>query len=180
MVKTFKYINQDILEKYSSEGSCPVCDKKEKLYCFYWDDGQGFCDSSCINCIKTMPLNWICPKEDESSIQNLINKKYPKGTKSGDQRFALVLETADEYRRTPRLPNFIQGEDWPTCCGEFSEFVGDAGRTYEGTLEGFEWYGYENDMCKEQGIEETMTGEDRVSLFQCKECEKKYWTCQYT
>ena len=179
MGTVFKYIADDILAHHSRRDVCGWCELETELFTFYWDDGEGMSDQSCVKCIKTMPLSFIYGKTNERLISSLVNQRYPKGTKSQDQRFALTVEMCDEYRRTPRLPNFRQNDDWPSCCGDFTEFIGDAGESYTGPYEGFEWRGYEKDMAIEQGIEGTMGGEDRVSLFRCQ-CEKKYWTFQCT
>ncbi|MDP6353744.1 MAG: hypothetical protein QF473_01485 [Planctomycetota bacterium] len=146
----------------------------------YIDDGKGTHDLACVKCIKTLPLRWIYPKEDERKITSLINARYPKGKKSQDQRFALTVEMCDEYRRTPRLPNFVQDVDWPHCCGDFTEYVGDAGKFYQGPFDGFDWWGYEEDFAIENGIEGMMDSESGVSLFRCLDCTNKFWTCQYT
>ena len=81
---------------------------------------------------------------------------------------------------TPSLPNFIQNLDWPSCCGDFTKYIGDAGITYNAEYDGFEWWGHKDDYANECGIEELIGGEDRVSLFDCFNCEKKYWTFQCT
>ena len=179
MGKVFKYISDEILPSYASKGICSWCETETELYTFYAEDERGMATDACSNCIKTMPLKFIYWKSNERLIQSLVNERYPKGTKSQDQRFALTVEMCDEYRRTPRLPNFIQNDDWPNCCGDFTEFIGDAGRSYNGPYEEFQWWGYEQDVAIEHGIEGMMGGEDRVSLFQCN-CGNKFWTFQCT
>lgn len=40
-------------------------------------------------------------------------------------RFAADRARAiEEYHQIPDIPLFLQGEDWPMCCGEWCEFVG--------------------------------------------------------
>jgi uncharacterized protein CbrC (UPF0167 family) len=176
----FTYIADDILPHYAERGTCDWCQTESDLYTFYAEDDRGMADRSCVNCIKTLPLRQIYKKDNERIINSLINERYPKGTKSQEQRFALTVEMCDDYRRTPRLPNFIQNDDWPNCCGDFTEFIGDAGQSYTGSYDEFEWWGNENDGAIEYGIEGMMGGEDRVSLFRCLHCPKKYWTFQCT
>jgi len=176
----FTYIADDVLSNYSEAGTCAWCESNADLYTIYIDDGSGVADVACVKCIKTLPLRWIHPKDNERIIASLINTRYPRGTKSQDQRFALTVEMCDDYRRTPRLPNFIQNDDWPHCCGDFTEFVGDAGRSYLGPFDGFEWWGDENDGAIEYGIDGMIGGEDRISLFRCMHCSKRYWTFQCT
>jgi|GEM_PF-5384688 len=180
MGDTFTYIADEVLQHFAIFEICNWCEQQADLFKIYIDDGKGMRDLACVRCIKTLPLRWICFKDDERRITSLINERYPKGTKSQDQRFALTVELCDDYRRTPRLPNFIQSDDWPTCCGDFTEYIGDAGRSVDGPYDGFEWWGYEDDVAIQHGITGMMGGEDRVSLFRCLHCECKYWTFQCT
>ena len=180
-MKTFKYIVEEALQKFGSRGNCYWCNQDSKLYRIFIEDEESGkqSDQACIKCIKTLPLKWFDPKDDERKISTLINKKYPKGTKSQDQRFALTVETCDEYRRTPQLQTFLQGVDWPDCCGDFTEFV-DLAEQYEGNLEKFIWWGEENHFAKEQGLPKAMENEDSCMLYQCLTCEQSYWTIQCT
>ncbi|QDT46014.1 hypothetical protein Pan258_00310 [Symmachiella dynata] len=159
---------------------CDWCQTESSLYRINIENSQGFSDSACINCIKTLPLRWIYPKDNERIIAQLIDQRFPKGTKSQSQRFAFTVELCDDYRRTPCLPNFIQNDDWPHCCGDFTEFIGDAGTTFTGLYNEFDWWGHQDDMAREYGIEQLIDGEDRISLFKCLHCLRKFWTCQYT
>lgn len=180
MGATFTYINDNVLSHFAEAGTCGWCEQSADLFTMYIDDGDGMGDRACVRCIKTLPLRWIYSKDNERIISSLINERYPKGTKSQDQRFALTVELCDDYRRTPRLPNFIQNDDWPNCCGDFTEYVGDAGISNHGPYDEFEWWGYEHDAAIEHGITGMMGGEDRVSLFRCLHCDNGFWTFQCT
>ena len=178
MGKVFKYISDEALEISVIKGeSCPICNDEIDLYSASIDGDDEDYSEACINCIKTVPLSWIRPKDDERKIQNLINQKYPKGTKSQDQRFALVVELADEYRRSPNIPIFMQRDDWPDCCGDFTEYVGLA--KSGGSFSDFILWG-EEDYFTQNGIEGLVDHEDGVPLFKCKECQKRYWLFQTT
>ncbi|QGJ70886.1 Hypothetical protein PBC10988_25850 [Planctomycetales bacterium 10988] len=181
----FRYIDDSILPHYvEKEKHCQVCEQEKPQYQIYIDiefeDSVEQYFSACAECIRKIPLRYFSPKDDEGIIQQLVNQHHPKGTKSASQRFAMMVNICDEYRRTPRLPNFIQHDDWPHCCGDFAEFIGDAGETFFGPYHEFEWWGPENDGALEYGLEGMIGGEDRVSLFRCLACEKKYWTFQCT
>jgi hypothetical protein len=171
MGKTFKYIADAILLAYAQKRPfCPICARQVELFRIYIDrprgDGsEGTLDCACPSCIKTIPLRWIRPKDDERIVPELVNERHPKGTKSHEQRFALCVEMADEYRRTPRLPDFVQNVDWPHCCGDFAEYIGDAGATHKGPYQDFEWCGYDDDLTAEYGIEGMIDQDaDRVSF----------------
>lgn len=183
MGQLFTYIADEVLADHSRHDMCPWCETRTELYRIFIENDDDSCDEACVRCIKTLPLRWLAPKDDERRISQLINQRYPKGTKSQDQRFALTVEAADAYRRTPCLPNFVQGEDWPHCCGDFTEFIGDAGKSgpfAQGPFEAFTWWGDEDDCAVEEGVEGMMDAEDAVSLFRCRHCEKSYWTFQCT
>ena len=180
-MKTFKYISEGALEEYGYEDKCYWCKQEAKLYRILIEnvETEQESDEACIQCIKTLPLKWIYPKDDEKKIASLINKKYPKGTKTQDQRFALTVETCDEYRRTPQLCSFVQSIDWPDCCGDFTEFLSDA-KDYEGDFTEFLWWGEDNHFAKEQGLEVAIGNEGPCVLYKCLTCSKKYWTHQCT
>ena len=180
----FKYIDESILKDYIREDYCPVCDQFAHVIWLLRDvivDGEEFdVDYICFDCLAIYPVTEYNASDTKNSIASYINKYYPKGQLTGVERAEKVDAIFDEFIKTPKLPNFIQNVDWPMCCGDFTKFVGDAGKTYTGSLQGFEWYGYENDIAKESGIEEMIGGEDRVSLFSCSCCDNRFWTFQYT
>lgn len=173
MGKKFKYISDEALNASTYiDDICPVCNKQTDLYPLYIDDnGDHVFTEACEYCIKTMPLSWIEPKSDEKKIATLINKKYPKGSKSQEQRFSLTVELADIYRRTPLLPRSPPDFDWPDCCGDFAEFCGVANEG--GTYNDFILWG-EEDYYTQNGIEALLKHEDKVLLFECNNCGKKY------
>ena len=135
MGELFKYIDDKVLPHYGYQGVCQWCQKEAVLYDFWAEDEEADVEASevCVSCIKSIPLEYIHEKVDESKAQSLIDKHYPKGTKSGAERAAMVKANREEYRRTPRLACFVQGEDWPDCCGDFAEYIGTAGSSYTGS-----------------------------------------------
>ena len=181
MGSVFKYIADEILSDYAERSLCPWCGESAALYPHPIEDEESNREEemACVKCIQTLPLGWLRPRDDEHKITNLINKKHPKGTKSQDQRFALTVEMADEYRRTPYLFASAQSDDWPQCCGDFTEFIGEAGKTHSGQFDDYQWWGPEDDMAVEDGIAAIMQVE-QVPLFRCAACATKYWTFQDT
>lgn len=180
MGKTFAYIDDDVLPEFAEPGRCDWCHTETALFTIYIDANGNPGDRACIRCIKTLPLRWIRPKDNERLVSSMIQQRYPKGSKSQNERFALTVELADEYRRTPCLPNFIQHDDWPHCCGDFTEYIGDAGTTRGAPYDDFQWWGDRHDPAAEHGIAGVIGGENRVSLFRCLHCPSKFWTFQCT
>ncbi|WP_425395859.1 hypothetical protein [Aeoliella sp.] len=131
MGKIFTYITDEVLSKYAEPGTCDWCNTDSGLYRIYIEVEGDMGDRACLKCIKSLPLRWILPKDDERIIGSLINERYPKGTKSQSQRFARTVEMCDDCRRTPRLPNFIQNDDWPQCCAPSQRTMSNGERTYD-------------------------------------------------
>ena len=119
---------------------------------------------------------WIA----SGNIREFVNSHFEEVPHSKGDSAEKIAAIFREFMATPVLPNFIQTVDWPFCCGDFTRFIGDAGITYYGPYSDFQWWGYEDDLAIEHGIEGMMGGEDRVSLFECLTCDTSYWTCQNT
>ena len=90
----------------------------------------------------------------------------------------------DELRRTPRIPLFLQWEDWPFCCGDYCEYQGFP-TTYEESMRvGTEiphWEFGPKDFREIYG-DTTLEPEclDEVCIFKCLKCKKEFFTWQYT
>jgi hypothetical protein len=62
----------------------------------------------------------------------------------------------EELRRTPRVPPFVQDDEWPLCCGDFVEYVG------------------------RPGLPEGWDGLGGLSLFRCPRCSQAFEVFQHT
>ena len=182
---TFRYIDDAILPLYLIKGEeCQACDRPRDLYRFYEDlptpDGSPSpVDAVCAECLQSGSFQFGLRGTLIGRVTQFVNRHFTRGTLSGEARRQRIETILGDYLRTPHLPN-IAWDDWPDCCGDFTEFVGDAGSTYRGSFDGFEFRGPEDDVCIRYGIEGNMRGEDRVSLFRCLACGKKCWTLRYT
>ena len=174
-----------------------------------WDDSEGV-EELCAKCLRSIPLRKLETRDQEMKIQQWINQHYPKGTLRGDERLSKFVgicdefrRTAsatnfvarhlrrisshgicDEFRRTPTFPLFLQGEDWPFCCGDFAEFQGTP-KTYEESIRiGREWALWDRKFTTYEDLFGDMTLEPEslreVSLFRCPRCEKEIYTWQCT
>ncbi len=114
---------------------------------------------------------------------NLRRDDYTVGiaTRKLRQFGADVPRMLDALHRMPNAPLFLQGFDWPVCCGEWCEFTG-CPQTYEESAQvpaertlwrrgPAEWdYGFDLQP-------ETL---DEVSFFRCLHCAHLYFVWQCT
>lgn len=86
-------------------------------------------------------------------------------------------------RATPRIPLFLQGDDWAICCGELAEFVGnptslDELIELERTAQPWEQSptSYQRDFAN-TGPPESFR---EISIFRCVKCQKRLYVDQFT
>ncbi len=115
-----------------------------------------------------------------NGIRSWFNRYYKKGVLTRAERKERVARIFRNFMGTPKLPNFVQEVDWPYCCGDFTVFIGDAGKSHRGPYGEFKWWGYEDECPVDDGVKGMLGSEDRVSLFRCPRCSSKYWTYQGT
>lgn len=93
-------------------------------------------------------------------------------------------EAKMQLRSTPRVPCFVQGTDWPLCCGELTIFIGSPNTLQEliaAQTEGSEWRRGEVRQSKHSyqaaiyGPPESLRN---VSLFRCERCNRLLWVFQ--
>ena len=180
----FKYIDDAILPMYAKADECFACGEFRNVFLllgeFIIDGEEVYAEVACGECIQNYEMTNYGRNETENSIRQKIDMHYEKGKLSEEERQKKTKEIFCEYKATPRLPNFIQYDDWPFCCGDFAVFIGDAGQSYNGNYDDFSWWGSQNCYAVEQGISSLINGEDRVSLFRCSRCFNKFWTWQST
>ena len=180
----FKYIDESILQHYASPGSCCGCGREAYVFILMRDliiDGEEVeVDEVCESCLRDHEITEYDATRTRNHIGQMVNAHHGKGNLSKVERRLKVENIFSEFMATPKLPNFVQRIDWPTCCGDFTRFIGDAGSSYRGPYDGFEWWGSENDVAVGYGIEGMIGVEDPVSLFACLSCTRKFWTYQTT
>ena len=187
MGSLFRYIADDIAKRAESE-ECPCCQRRVPLFPIEvaidddeWTAGADCPEDICSDCIRRLPLRKFAPRSGERVVQELINAHYPKGTLSGEQRINKLVSICDEYRRTPTYPLFLQGEDWPWCCGDFCEYHG-VPKSYEESIRvGREMKLWRVDFQQLYG-DMTLEPEslNEVCIFRCLKCGKQVFTWQMT
>lgn len=180
----FKYISDDVLDQAGYVARCPYCESDAKLYYIFIDDGTDdpACEI-CTACIRTLPIEWFS-KHDEQAVREMGSQRFPD-KEDREQRLKFLDDTIAEYRRTPELPNLVNSGRWPVCCADFTEYIGDAGKTYKGQYDEFHWYGAENNPDAQFGLPAMVSHErfemmDPFSLFRCLSCSKGFWTHNVT
>lgn len=89
----------------------------------------------------------------------------------------------EEYHRMPHLP-FFQGEVWPMCCGDLTEYIGD--HPSSGTSYGdYQPWQPMDTLVARFKLEDFYPLEKlpvmyTMALFRCLHCPKRYWVFQYS
>ena len=177
----FKYICDRILRLSVEFGTCDFCELQSDLYCKLIDDDAGnITDAACEACIRSLPLDWLTADYNEQLVRRMARERFPSRHHKDDKN-VYFAKTLEEFRRTPDLPNLITWGQWPYCCSDFTEYIGDAGLTYLESYEDFTWFGPE-DHCdlaiglKKLASSPNLQSMDPISLFRCLTCSVKYWT----
>ena len=187
MGSLFRYIADDVAGR-AERDECRLCQRHVPLYPIEaaieddeWSVRAHCVHKLCVDCIRRLPLRRFVPRNGERIVQEMINEHYPKGTLSGEQRINKLVSICDEYRRTPTFPLFLQGEDWPWCCGNFCEYLGVPGSYEESIRIGREmecWEGNFQELYGEMTLEPESLNE--VCIFRCLTCGKQVFTWQMT
>ena len=191
MGSIFKYIDDSLLPGGVEPDPCPNCDRGADAYLIdatpeqeEWDVYGPRVESLCVECIRSIPLRRLQPRDCEKKIQQLINAHFKKGTLTGAERHNRFVGICDEFRRTPQLPLFLQGEDWPYCCGDFSEFIGTPGSYEESIRIGREMSHWDHGPEDYESMYGEMTLEPEelkeVNIFRCLQCGNRVFTWQAT
>lgn len=191
MGQIFTYIADEVLAHAGTVGRCPLCEKQARVY-FYPNDVADpaspvdYVDEACATCIRQVQFDFFDEKATRGRIQAMINSHFPKGSLSGVERGQRLEAVLSEYLRTPLLPGFVQGVDWPHCCGDYTEFFGEPQSRSSGDLDHFEYWesgpcdNPSGDLIYDLIPSERLAVLGGVSGFRCNPCGRHYWTFQCT
>ncbi len=191
MGEVFKYIADDILERKGVIGNCPLCREQTRVYPYPNDVSDpeaptDYVDEACSSCIRQVQFDFWDEKTIRGHVQSMINSHFPKGTLSGVEREQRLNTILGEYLRTPRLPTFLQGDDWPHCCGDYTEYVGEPKSSRLGDLDHYEYWDHgpcenpNSDSIYDLIPKERLAVLGGVSGFRCNKCKRHFWTFQCT
>ena len=187
MGSLFRYIEDSALCLADTDDKCDRCCAEAVSYgidAMLEGDTDYIEHALCVDCIGSIPLRQLRGRQSELAIQTAVNRYHPKGTLSGEGRLNRTVDICDAMRRTPQILMFLQNEDWPTCCGDLAEFVGDTPPA------GNQCNDYEcwddpasfvaqfklTDFYPLSRLEVMNT----MSLFHCLHCSLKYWVFQFS
>jgi uncharacterized protein CbrC (UPF0167 family) len=190
MGRVFRYIADAALKPLTGHGrTCQVCDARGvDVYNAHGNillpggkEGED-CYAACAACLRAGRVIHIGESETDRSIRAYVRKYLRDGSAAKRKRLEDTLR--DALRRTPRIPLFVQGDDWPLCCGDLTEFTGSprglralirlsksAVYWEKRPLEDHD-YDFEEDGPPEDWSD--------VSAFRCLHCDKQYWVFQFT
>lgn len=183
----FRYIADPALERADTVGKCDRCGAEAVSYRFdamLEGETEYVEHALCVDCICSIPLRQLRGWQSETAIQAAVNRHHPKGTLSGEQRLNRTVDICDDMRRTPQILMFLQNEDWPTCCGDLTEFVGDAPPAGHNYAEYECWDDSKSFVAQFKLSDFYPLGKMEVmntmSLFHCLHCSSKYWVFQFS
>jgi hypothetical protein len=84
-------------------------------------------------------------------------------------------------RKTPRLQKFVQGPQWPLCCGHLTEYTGTPtlAEAQELDASGRFWNGGVAQPPRSAAkIIASQRDQGTLSAYHCHRCKKKYWIFQ--
>ncbi len=136
----------------------------------------------CADCLRA---GRICEHFDDWTTRRVIDQWMQSHFRNLDRQARKVARRrlVSGFQCTPRIPEFINDTDWPFCCGDLAEFIGQP-NTQEQCV----------DFCRTQQFweaAEEAEWDDRIPLqpplelyefnfFACLRCPKRYWVWQTT
>lgn len=156
MGTVFRYIADASLEAHRHRDlPCPLCESTDEVYSFYAEPEGGMISEACRKCIQSLPLDVIYEWDSEEDVTDHLQTvlSYPSESAELEAKRAAICA---ELRRTPRIPPFVQSDEWPLCCGDFVEYVG------------------------RPGLPEGWDGLGGLSLFCCPRCKQDFEIFQHT
>ena len=155
MGQAFRYVADASLDAHRHRDlPCPLCGGTAEVYPFYAEPEGGYITEACRQCIRSMPLNRIVNWESEKRAVGHLREVAP--ALPAAELAGRLAAMCEELRRTPRVPQFVQNDEWPLCCGDFAEYDG------------------------RPGLPEGWDGLGGLSLFRCPRCEQEFEVLQHT
>jgi len=189
MGKEFKYIADDVLAKAGFIDCCSLCGNDGKILPFMSDVDDSryevnYVDEVCVSCIKDVKFIFDKKKSVEGRVRTIVKKHYPKGILPKEEREKVIEKISNEYLRTPKLPCFFAHDDWPHCCGDFTEYLGEPVSSSNADLDDYIYWDTKPSSYYESIYDLIPSSKlgvlGGVSAFQCQECSNTYWTYKHT
>jgi uncharacterized protein CbrC (UPF0167 family) len=118
----FKYFSNPLKNAEFTDEKCQSCGSDE--YCLegvYFDKGDEV-TSVCLDCLKKGIVTVDIPEFIQERIKSHLHETFP--SKDEKEIELLYHSLLRELERTPPVP-WIQYNDWPVCCGDFMQYIGE-------------------------------------------------------
>ena len=180
MGSVFKHVDDTALRECGGE-ECHLCGRSDvPIYGYFGEivdpsmtepdaaPGANEVDELCADCINSGRVRRRFTWEAEKIITGFAK----------DAEFAWA-----EFHKLPDAPLFLQGFDWPMCCGVWSDFTGSP--ETEAELPRVRqthapWALGPTDFARDFERDGPPESLDEISLFTCKTCGKGYFIDQFT
>ncbi len=117
----FKYFNNPAKYSVHSKKPCQFCGENEgNLEGVYFEKGDNI-QSICLKCLKEGKETVYIPSYIQERLEQNLNEN---NTLSEHDIRKKVISYIDELSKTPPVP-WIQFNDWPVCCADFAEYIGE-------------------------------------------------------
>jgi Uncharacterised protein family (UPF0167) len=189
MGQLFELIADNALEKLDNYyNECHVCNETNIYLYKYQGELQlenGEIDDDiyavCADCIFTKKLSHSYDFEYIKTIENY----FTSSNLAFDERQARKNLLIEKYQKTPNIPTFMQYEDRPLCCNDITEFVGhptDKDELYKMTENVIYWEKKIKEKSELYDFRKYGNPEsfNDVASFRCRQCNKQYFTFQFT
>ena len=181
MGEVFRYVADEALEDCGS-GECQHCQSNDKpIYSYLGTIKDPKLAANLDFALKNPDVYELCA--DCIQGGNVENGEVDKVAETIKRSARDSEYSWREVHKIPSVPSFVQGFDWPMCCGEWCEFLGNpASMTELFSIQEISqlwdvWSdGFARDF-KECGKPESFLD---VSKFVCHCCRKNYYIDQYT
>lgn len=170
MGTTFPLIADEALDVCDEKDfSCHLCDREDVAHYRY--------PVTIIRNEEEDALDYLC-------ASCILENEFERRDREWDSSLARCHDRSlslRELQKTPDLPCFIQGIDWPVCCGRLCEFIGvPQSEEIRSTLhlvmaywdDGFTDYNQRYDSSPESEFPED------IGMFRCRDCQKEVFTFQ--
>jgi hypothetical protein len=174
-----------VLATRSQRKRCQICETDDVQVFDSFGTPQGSDSPSdeveivCAECLNAERLI----HEDENITKQAVERWIERHCVDEDRQTKKQIRKHlwSAFRRTPRIPRRNLDIDWPICCRDLTEYLGEPdGRDacLAFCRDGVFWNGGDTETLDGNAEIDLNAGVDlfEFQLFQCLHCDKKYWT----
>lgn len=118
----FKYYDKPLTNAEFEDSPCNICGNEENcLSGVYLDTSEEY-DSICLDCIEKGRLSIEFSPDIHTKIENELSRY--NNNASNAELMIRKNNILSELSKNPPVP-WIQGNEWPVCCGDFMKYIGE-------------------------------------------------------